>query len=561
MLGLDSIEKLLTHKQLEPLAQEQINRLRKVQGMDVTGFTEADVRAVIIDPIIEALGYEKGEFSSVDREKHIRFRGKKHRYIDYTCTLWAENFWLMEAKKPLHGKDEFGYKELSQATEYSIHPEINASVIALCDGIKFELYDRESSLEKPILSFLISDLLNNFDDLRALLSPIQIWFFYKRRVIKAIDKAFQHEVNINRVDEFRYLVESSLNGKRSDVLKNFQSLRFDHVGDGVNRINSVSWNEIIDIDFFYTDTIQNTQLKVTKLVEECLSSSSFPVVYKLFPDTPRDVNDLFYMNALKFMLEAEKNSVKFGWLPTWLVPSGNRKNSREAIKRLISLCLSYFEQQEDVKTVLLVAATFRRILKLLSIVEPSQQQRAQLGHLFTRFTSPELSWGQIVSSAERNLVLELDRNTIIATSAFVLELTDKTNGSFKMQLAKQNLKMLWNVEINLLESVKNRKELLDELGDGELHPTEAACTVYDNLGHSCLCILRKSTEWKRYILDNHLDEIKKLNSLGSWAARQLLEEEGFKGDDKIDVNLSERFFFGEHEIAKAIRVGYGFTTN
>lgn len=559
MLGSGSIEKLLTYKQLEPLAQEQVNRLQKVQGMDVTGFTEADVRAVIIDPIVEALGYEKGTFSSVDREKHIRFRGKKHRYIDYTCTLWTENFWLIEAKKPLQGKDEFGYEELSQATEYSIHPEINASIIALCDGIKFELYDRESSLEEPVLSFLISNLLNNFDDLRALLSPIQIWFFYKRRVIKAIEKAFQHEVNINRVDEFKYLIESSLNGKRNEVLKNFQNLQFDHIGDDINRINSVSWNEIIDIDFFYADTVQNTQLKIEKLVEECLSSSSFSVAYKLFPDHPRDVNDLFYMNALKFMLEAEKNGVKFGWLPTWLAPTGNKENSRDVIKRLISLCLSYFEQQEDIKTVLLVAATFRRILKLLSIVEPSQQQRAQLGHLFTRFTSPELSWGQIVSSAERNLVLELDRNTIIASSAFVLELTDKTNGGFKIQLAKQNLKMLWNVEINLLESVKNRKELLDELGDGELHPTEAACTVYDNLGHSCLCILTKSKEWKRYILENHIDDIKTLNTLGSWAAKQLLEEAGFKGDDKIDVDFSNRFFFGEREVAKAIRVGYGFS--
>ncbi|WP_257284593.1 type I restriction enzyme HsdR N-terminal domain-containing protein, partial [Endozoicomonas sp. SESOKO1] len=162
-------ESLLLYKGLDPLDSSNILELQRIQSLNVSGFTEADVRAEIIDPIIQILGYRKGQFSSVDRERHIRFLGKTHKYIDYSFTLWQENFWLIEAKRPLRG-ESFGYSELSQAIEYSIHPEINASVIVLCDGVKLELFDREENLEEPIISFKIENLVENIDLLRKMLS-------------------------------------------------------------------------------------------------------------------------------------------------------------------------------------------------------------------------------------------------------------------------------------------------------------------------------------------------------------------------------------------------------
>ncbi len=50
------------------------------------------VREEIINPILRIMGHRKGDFSSVDREKHISFAGKTSKYIDYNLTLWESNF-------------------------------------------------------------------------------------------------------------------------------------------------------------------------------------------------------------------------------------------------------------------------------------------------------------------------------------------------------------------------------------------------------------------------------------------------------------------------------------
>ena len=161
----NTTEKLLLYKGLEPLEKEDLKELKFIQELSVTDFKEADVREEIINPILKILGYRKGQYFSVDREKHLSFLGKTSKYIDYNLTLWKENFWIIEAKRPLAG-DSFNYNELKQAVEYSIHPKINAAIVVLCDGIKLEVFDREENLEEAILSFKIVDLLDNFNKLR-----------------------------------------------------------------------------------------------------------------------------------------------------------------------------------------------------------------------------------------------------------------------------------------------------------------------------------------------------------------------------------------------------------
>lgn len=175
-------EALLLHKELPELDPRHLEELARIENLDVDNYTEADIRAEVIDPIVRILGYQKGQFSSVDREKHIRFLGKTHKYIDYTFTLWQENFWIIEAKRPLKG-DNFGYSELSQATEYAIHPAINASIIVLCDGIKLEIFDRDEDLESPIVSMKIMNLSRDFHLLRKILAPVNIWFFLQKKSI------------------------------------------------------------------------------------------------------------------------------------------------------------------------------------------------------------------------------------------------------------------------------------------------------------------------------------------------------------------------------------------
>ena len=55
-----ALNDLLLDKALTPLNVMDVNELERIQRLDVTGFTEADVRAEIIDPILRMLGYRKG---------------------------------------------------------------------------------------------------------------------------------------------------------------------------------------------------------------------------------------------------------------------------------------------------------------------------------------------------------------------------------------------------------------------------------------------------------------------------------------------------------------------
>jgi len=166
------IEDLLQYKALPSLPEGDIPILEKIQALNTDGYTEAEVRAYVIDPIVKMLGYEKDTTFSPDLEKRIDFIDSR-KYIDYKCTLWEENFWIIEAKKPnaKRKRTHFEYAVFRQALEYAVHPRINAALIVLCDGDLFEVFDREENVREPILRFNRSDLALRFDHLRALLSP------------------------------------------------------------------------------------------------------------------------------------------------------------------------------------------------------------------------------------------------------------------------------------------------------------------------------------------------------------------------------------------------------
>ncbi|MEB2058092.1 hypothetical protein VDR99_10555, partial [Xanthomonas campestris pv. campestris] len=120
-------------KQIEPLKEEQLAKLRKLATYDVSTYSEADVRAVIIDPVVEILGYEKEQHFSVNREKHLKVLDAD-LFVDYELLLWQESFWVIEAKKVMRKKLKFHKDELLQTLAYAAHPEINAALMVLCDG-------------------------------------------------------------------------------------------------------------------------------------------------------------------------------------------------------------------------------------------------------------------------------------------------------------------------------------------------------------------------------------------------------------------------------------------
>ena len=165
---------LLNAKAMTPLPESAGTELVRIENLDIAGYSEADVREEIISPLLRLLGYAKETNFSVDREKNIKIL-EKNLFIDYNLTLWKENFWLIEAKKPrTKNPKPFRHKDLVQALAYAAHPEINAVLIVLCDGHVIEVFDRESSLSEPLLRVERQHLSRNINKLRALLEPWQI---------------------------------------------------------------------------------------------------------------------------------------------------------------------------------------------------------------------------------------------------------------------------------------------------------------------------------------------------------------------------------------------------
>lgn len=537
--------KLLTEKILEPLTDENNEELKRIEKLDVTSFTEADVREEIINPILKILGYQKGNQYSVDREKSISFLGGKRRSLDYSLKLWEKNFWLVEAKKPRLNKSAFGYADLNQALEYAVHPEINAALIVLCDGVKLEIFDREKSLVHPIVNVVIHDITKHFDEVRKFLAPLHVWFFYKRRVLDSIDRAFEHEFNESRVDEFRRIIESQLQSKRAIILQNFRDRNISDNDEEQQEslFKNASLEEIIEIHFFQPQTEFRIRLMIFRLIEICHKSSDFLVFYKMFPDDPRDTNDYFYMYALEFLIQVDKEGLQVRWLPGWL-SENNEINIQKAIKKLIFLCLTHFEDDLGRKSILLAANTYKRIFKVMSVVLPYQETLAKQQHLVTRYMLPELCWAQILSSKERNMLIDLDGLSLQATAAFVREYS--TDRGFKENLAAKAIKDMYMLEADLINSTPNYQQLLKEYDFGEICLTEMLGVRYDNLGHSCLCVVKNYSKWESYVLENHVKEVRELSFIGSWAAKEVLV------DDSLSVEgkglLANRFFFGDAKL-------------
>lgn len=533
--------------------------LGRIQGLDVSGFSEADVREEIITPLIRLLGYDKGTVFSLERERALPVLGK-HTFIDYNFTLWRENFWLIEAKRPR--KKGFGHRDLLQAVQYAAHPQVNAALIVLCDGESIEVFDREINLERPFLQVMRGDLIRDFDKLLAVLAPWQVWFFEKRRAARLIDKIFDKEPNYGRVHEFKAQLSRQLGNKRDKITQNFRDTYNSEtsITSRHQYLAGASPEELVDCHFSYLDTVAAMNIVTKNLIDHC-APSSFRIVDLIFPSRPRPMNDAFICYALKFLIELDASGVNVNYLPDFLQPSGQPKSASSAIKALIALCLTYFRSDAPRRSVLLFGAAARRLAKARLVCKTSSQKLGELLHTFERVHVAEDSWAQLVSSPERHLILQIDREEISATSRFVQECISE-NGRFLLEIAKRKLFESWTEESDLLVSVPEYLKLLNERDFDELHPTEAADVVYDNLGHGALCILVQYPRWKAYVMADHRAEVEALATIGSWQARKWL---GMDRDTQLappTANfMADRFFFGDVVMFERLAARYGYSTD
>ena len=550
-----TIEDLLLSKMPEPLPAQNLEKLQKVAARDVTSYSEMEVRSYVIDPIVEALGYEKGTVFGASLEHRVTFLGK-HIFPDYQLTLWNENFWLIEAKKPSPNKLAFDSDDLRQAIEYSVHPAVNASLVVLCDGVKLEIFDREADVEAPVLRVEIRSIATEFNKVRAILEPMQVWFFQKRRVVRLIDKVFDNEFNMNRIEEFGKLIEDRLRSKQKIVLENFRKTSKSDEGADVRFIADTSACDLVEMYFFHDHPIP-----VVNAIDRRLAALSMPnsfhVMYRIFPDQPRDVNDAYMGRALSYLMRLGEQAPKAQWMPDWLTKDVADKQDIEGVtKHLFKQCLTYFEDHEDYRTILLAANTFLRIAKIFAITTDAVRTKGMQMHALARYELPEMSWGQFLASPEGQLIAHMEATAMMATKQFV-QRNVISNSGFKAESARHELRRLWQLERELLQSIGNYTKLRAERSLGEIVMVEWSSVVYDNLGHLSLCNLKFFPKWTAFVLGEYLPLVAKLAAMGSWSARDLLGIARDANFDPLeDTEIAQRFFFGDVDTLVALRGFY-----
>jgi len=556
----DIRELLLHSKALRPLTPEQTAELERISKYDVSTYSEEDVRAEIIDPVIRALGYAKETYFSTQREKHLKV-ADGDLFIDYRMTLWSQAFWLIEAKKVKRKSLKFTSAELQQALLYAVHPEIDAALIVLCDGRVFEVYDRDESVTQPAARVEVKKLREQFHVLQALLGPWQAWFFQKRRALRLCSRVLQLEMTPGRIEEFADAMQRRLQDARTKVFDNWRRMK-SSIDDNVqwcSQLEKASIRDIVATEFFLGQTATGLEVVAKSLVDKA-KPGAFELMHAMFPDHPANLNDNYVAQALRTLIEFGKSGCEVSWMPTWLGAQQPGATVDSPIKRLIALSLTAFLAAPEFRVVLQFAASVRRVSKLSMALVPMLSQMGHIRHQQVRHFYDELDYAQFMSTPEAHNIKQLDVHAYQLTERFVYQCSDnrQSRGRFNLNRALTLLNDSWNVERVLLGEGAEYWRSLDGRGLGdEINPTEHNWVDYDSLGHIVLCVLKDFPDWREYALANHGGDIQRIAKCGSWAAREIL---GITQDAQLprmpDIEIAERFFDGNVALFTALRSAY-----
>ncbi len=137
---------------------------------------EDTVREELISPLLKALGY-----SISGNHRIIRSFALPHPYVyigtkknnikiipDYLLIIDDKYKWVLDAKGPF--ENILSGKNVEQAYSYAIHPEIRASVYALCNGHQLAIFNINKT--EPVFIVKLKDLSCDLNELKKILSPL-----------------------------------------------------------------------------------------------------------------------------------------------------------------------------------------------------------------------------------------------------------------------------------------------------------------------------------------------------------------------------------------------------
>jgi Type I restriction enzyme R protein N terminus (HSDR_N) len=149
--------------------------------IDLSKYSEADVRAEIIDRLLAYLGYRSGTENNVVREFTLRYPKislGRHKgsdpllqgRADYIVEVRDIGRWTIEAKP---SSREISSEDIEQAYTYAAHHEVQAFFYALCNGVKFYLFRTfDGPRAPPLFEANYSQLDGKLQIVSNLLSPV-----------------------------------------------------------------------------------------------------------------------------------------------------------------------------------------------------------------------------------------------------------------------------------------------------------------------------------------------------------------------------------------------------
>jgi hypothetical protein len=164
-------------------------------GLPFSRMNETDIRAEVLEPLLRRLGYSMTGTAAIRREHSLSYPylylGRKkpgkdlmlRGVADYTLEVAGHARWTLEAKPPSDLLDD---EVIQQAWSYAIHPEVQSSYFAICNGRNFKLYSTSSAWSAgPLLDLTYDELHSRFSEVQAYLGPSEIARHHPNHLLSA----------------------------------------------------------------------------------------------------------------------------------------------------------------------------------------------------------------------------------------------------------------------------------------------------------------------------------------------------------------------------------------
>ena len=550
---------LLLYKRIPAPTAEMLAHLERVVNQtskiakDYSKYSEADVREEVVVDLVRFLGYSKGDTFGVDRELSFAVGDKTKKYPDYALNvLGVEHHWILEAKKPSEKPESFKSKVINQALGYAAHPDANAALIALCDGRRFTLYDREISLETPVLDFELKNINDHALDLLAWLGPWQTFYFEKRRAIRGIERALKGEVTSGRVDDFRQAANRAIDAGQRKVWENRRKFTGNSKKENLREaFKDIPTSSLIKT-YFYDPVINTVFYEVAQKAIEDSRVASQGICLAALPENLPLLTPNFLPNLLRTFLMMKAENCPHPFFPSWL---GGSSDWNEGITSIIDCCLTRFENDPGRQTSLNYFTGMHRLTRALHISLPLTSHSSHLRYRLNQFDSNELSSLAVMDSPTRQSILEVDHIAKMVTLQLIRENRDK-HGATKIETLKQSLSEIWAIEGAMVEK-KGYSALVKEADRGEIYPIPIIGRRYDwQLEHS-LCVISEYPEQIEYAQTKHTKIIEEAARMGSSAARKLIGvEQSSKLRDLPSEWYAKRFFNDDVRAYEKLNAAY-----